>query len=71
MNEKQSPPERTNPACLVCQVTSATVPLIALQFRGQNLWICPQHMPVLIHEPSQLVGRIEGAENWKPSDHHD
>jgi hypothetical protein len=27
--------------------------------------------PVLIHDPSQLVGRLAGAELLKPSDYHD
>jgi hypothetical protein len=36
-----------------------------------DMWICPQHMPILIHDPAQLVGKMPGAENLKPSDHHE
>jgi hypothetical protein len=35
------------------------------------LWICPQHLPLLIHNPQQLAGKLAGAENLKPADHHD
>jgi len=46
-------------------------PLIALEFQGQTFWICPQHLPVLIHDPVRLVGKLPGAERLHPADHHD
>ena len=58
-------------ACLYCERTSDEVPLVQLQFKGQDLRICPQHLPILIHDPSQLIGRLPGAEDLKPADHHD
>jgi hypothetical protein len=57
--------------CLVCQRPSAEVPLIAFRFRDADLWICPQHLPVLIHDPGRLVGILPGAEGLEPADHHD
>ena len=42
--------------CLACERGSDATPLIHLEYRGEDLWICPQHLPVLIHDPSQLVG---------------
>jgi hypothetical protein len=45
--------------------------LIPLEYRGAQTWICPQHLPVLIHHPDQLVGKLAGAENLRPADHHD
>lgn len=47
------------------------MPLIAFRFREADLWICPQHLPVLIHDPGRLVGILPGAEGLEPADHHD
>lgn len=56
--------------CLVCQRTSTEVPLIDLRHQGQAFWICPQHLPVLIHHPEQLSDRLPGAANLStPADH--
>ncbi len=62
-------PTATPPACLACGQGSEDAPLICLEFRGAPLWICPQHMPLLIHQPEQLVGRLPdaGASRVPPS----
>jgi hypothetical protein len=57
--------------CLACQRGSQDTPLVPLEYRGSRLWICPQHLPILIHDPTNLVGKLDGAENLKPADHHD
>ena len=57
--------------CLVCKNASDEVPLIAFRFKGSDLWICPQHLPVLIHDPSRLAGILPGAEDLSPAEHHD
>jgi hypothetical protein len=57
--------------CLACQTDSNGVPLIALEYRGSRYWICPQHMPLLIHDPGRLVGKLPGAETMRPAEHHD
>lgn len=59
------------PNCILCQRTAEVVPLIALEYRGGDFRICTQHLPVLIHDPGQLVGMIDGAENLQPSEHRD
>ncbi len=59
------------PVCLACGQDSHVTPLIALEFQGQTFWICPQHLPVLIHDPVRLVGKLPGAERLHPADHHD
>jgi hypothetical protein len=58
-------------SCLACGRGNDAVPLIALSYRGASHWICPQHLPVLIHDPARLVGRLPGAEDLEPADHHD
>ena len=57
--------------CLACQRTPEATPLIALEYQGSRLWICPQHLPILIHDPAKLVGVLPGAEKLEPADHKD
>lgn len=57
--------------CLVCEQTEAQIPLISLHYQQKELWICPQHLPVLIHNPQMLAGKLPGAEGMKPADHQD
>lgn len=57
--------------CLVCRKTSAEVPLLSFRYKGSDLWICPQHLPILIHDPTKLAGLLPGAENFEPADHDD
>jgi len=45
------------PRCLVCELGSTEVPLIELHYRELSYWICPQHFPILIHQPHLLVGK--------------
>ncbi len=56
--------------CLVCDRGTEQVPLIALEHRQARLWICPQHLPVLIHDPAALADKLPGAENLKPVKAH-
>jgi hypothetical protein len=57
--------------CLACGADNAQTPLIHLDYLDRSYWICPQHMPVLIHDPASLVGALPGAERLRPADHHD
>lgn len=60
-----------SPSCLACDRDSNATPLIAIEYRGERLWICTQHMPVLIHDPARLVGKLQGSEDLSPAEHHD
>lgn len=57
-------------SCLYCDRTAEEVPLISIQFRNQDFFICPQHLPVLIHKPEQLADKLPGAEDLKPAEGH-
>ncbi len=57
--------------CLACRRGEHEIPLIALAYQGHQYYICPQHLPILIHDPTQLIGKLPGAENLEPADHHD
>jgi hypothetical protein len=63
----------TDEKCLYCERDADLVPLIALRFRGQALWICPQHLPILIHKPEQLADKLPGAVfiDWVEPHSHD
>lgn len=62
----------TNPdACLVCRRDSHATPLLVLEHRGGVIRICPEHLPVLIHDPGRLQGILPGAENLRPAEHED
>ena len=41
-------------SCLYCELNSNQVPLINFSYQVKELWICPQHLPILIHEPQNL-----------------
>lgn len=57
--------------CLVCGRDTNATPLIRLEYMNGERWICPQHLPVLIHNPIELVGKLPGAERLSPAEHHD
>ena len=58
------------PKCIYCDQSSAVTPLIMLTYQGGNVYICPTHLPILIHEPAKLAGKIPGVENLTPVKGH-
>jgi hypothetical protein len=60
MNEK---------TCLNCGRNSNEIPLLSMEYRGQSYHLCPQCLPVMIHKPNNLVGKLPGAENFKGANH--
>ena len=57
--------------CVYCRRDSQQVPLITLTYGGGEFHICPQHMPILIHDPARLIDKLPGADRLAPADHHD
>jgi len=51
--------------CIFCKRGDMEVPLVQLSFQEKAYWICPQHIPILIHEPTKLAGMLPGAENMQ------
>ena len=68
---KKNTMTQQNKTCLVCNQSQQQIPLINLAYQNGDLWICPQHLPVLIHNPQMLTGKLPGAEGMKPADHND
>lgn len=62
---------QTSLQCLACGRDSREIPIVQVQYLGATIGICPQHLPVLIHDPTRLVGLLPGAEDLKPADHLD
>jgi hypothetical protein len=60
-----------NQQCLACEQTQEQVPLITIVFQNHTFYICPQHLPVLIHNPQLLAGKLPGAEGMSPAEHQD
>ena len=48
--------------CLVCKKSSQETPVTKFYHQGREFYICPQHIPILIHNPQELVGLLEGAD---------
>ena len=51
-----------NKACLVCKTSSSEIPVTKFYYRESEFYICPQHIPVLIHNPQELIGLLPGAD---------
>jgi hypothetical protein len=48
--------------CLVCKKSSQETPVTKFYHKDTEFYICPQHIPILIHNPQELVGLLEGAD---------
>jgi hypothetical protein len=55
--------------CIVCKQSSQDIPLLAVEYQDQHYFICPQHLPILIHHPEELAGSLPGAEKLKGHNH--
>lgn len=55
--------------CLNCGRSSNEIPLLNLEFRGETYQLCPQCLPVMIHTPQKLAGKLPGAEHFPPANH--
>lgn len=55
--------------CLNCNASENEMPLVNLVFAGKPAFICSSCLPVLIHQPQKLIGKIDGAENIQPAKH--
>ena len=54
-----------NKSCIICKKTEQEIPLTQFDYKETSFWICPQHIPVLIHNPGQMDGLLPGAENFE------
>ena len=52
----------TTKSCLVCNKSSNETPVTKFYYQESEFYICPQHIPVLIHKPHELEGLLDGAD---------
>lgn len=52
-------------ACLVCKKTSTEIPVTKFYYQESEFYICPQHIPIIIHKPQELIGLIDGADEFE------
>ena len=57
--------------CINCGRDELEIPILQLSYQREALWICSSCLPVLIHNPKQLQGRLRGADHLdaSPYDH--
>ena len=55
--------EQQQPTCILCNKKDTDIPLIVMSYNRINYYLCPEHLPILIHKPDALVGKLPGAEN--------
>lgn len=48
-----------SPTCLNCTRTDADKPLLQVRYRGVSGWLCVQCLPLLIHHPEQVSGKLD------------
>lgn len=54
--------KQTEKKCIVCESNHDEVPVTKFEYKDIEFYICPQHIPVLIHDPQKLVGLIPDAD---------
>jgi hypothetical protein len=59
-----------HPTCIYCEQSDQRAPLLLFRYQGEQHWICPQHLPILIHKPSQLADKLPGLELLGPAEGH-
>jgi len=55
--------------CLNCEKSEQEVPLITLQYRGEQVFLCSQCFPTLLHASAKLAGKLADAEKLQPVRH--
>jgi len=56
--------------CLSCNASEQEKPLLEIKYKGEEIYICPQCLPLLIHKPANLAAKLPGAETFgSPAEH--
>ncbi len=48
--------------CLVCKKNKDEIPITKFYYLESYFYICPQHLPILIHDLHKLIGLLPGAD---------
>lgn len=44
----------TEKRCVVCGSSSEEMPILTFEFKKQEIHVCSQHIPIIIHQPHKL-----------------
>lgn len=55
--------------CLNCNRSENEMPLITIQYKGDTIYLCSGCLPILLHSPEKLSGKLTDAENIQPAKH--
>ena len=55
--------------CLNCNASENEIPLVNLIYAGKQTFICSSCLPVLIHQPQKLTGKLDGVDKISPAKH--
>jgi hypothetical protein len=56
---------------LNCEKTEQEIPLLRMFYKDAEVYICPQCLPILIHNPEKLSKKLPGINLPKPVEHVD
>jgi hypothetical protein len=48
--------------CFNCERTDSQIPVVEMSFKQNKLWVCPQCIPNLIHNPDVVQEKLAEAE---------
>lgn len=54
---------------LNCNASENEIPLVNINFAGKGTLICSRCLPVLIHLPQKLIGKLDGADKIQFENH--
>jgi len=55
--------------CIHCDRDDTQVPLLDFSYKNKQFSICSEHLPVLLHRPQEMIGKLPDAENLNPVNH--
>ena len=55
--------------CLNCGRSEEQMPLIHLQYKGERIYLCSGCLPILLHSPAKLAGKLVDADKIQPVNH--
>ena len=58
--------DKKEPTCIHCGRDDNSVPLLTIKYKGGDYQICSEHLPVLIHSPHKLTGKLPDADKLTP-----
>ena len=61
---------RSTLQCFNCNKTETETPQLHVRYCYEELWICSHCLPVLIHAPQKLIGKIQNADRIPPAATH-